>query len=214
MAGVVASGVEARAATVAHYTFSGNSLVSSDTDPTSVAGDMVIGAGLSGNTTFFTIFGSTTCLGATSDHTPATEAAAISGDDYLSFTVTPNAGTALDYSSMTFNFAWQNNSNTVNENLSLRWSVDGFASTLDSQSTSESPGTAGLAGGSFMIPAADQSGPVEFRIYFFDDANTQFSTVGIANVALVATSVPEPSAASLVLLGAAFCGRRWRRMTE
>lgn len=203
-------GSAARAATVASYTFPGNSLASGDSDTNSAASDLAIGAGLSGKTSFFVLFGSTNCLGVTSDNTPATEAASISANDYISFTITPTGGVSLAYTSFGFNFAWQNFSSTITENLSVRWSIDSFATTLASNSRSENNGS-GLGGGGFALgtlPA--QSGPVEFRIYFYDDQDNQFSTVGIANISLAAAVIPEPSSAALLLAGSILLARRKR----
>lgn len=201
----------ALAATVATYTFTGDSLASSDTNPDSTASDITIGAGLSGKTTFFTLFGSTRCLGTTSNNTPATEAASVSAGDYISLTVTPNGGGSLLYTSFIFNFAWQNFSNTILESLSIRSSVDSFASTLDSKSQSETVGTSGLAGGLLSLASLPaQSAPVEFRIYFFDDQDSSFSTVGITSISLLATVVPEPSSAALLLAGVLLIARRKR----
>lgn len=205
------SGASARAVVVANYTFPGNSLASSDSDPSSTASDLTIGAGLSGKTTFFTLFGSTNCLGVTSDNTPATEAAAISAGDYIAITITPASGVSLSYSSFGFNFAWINFSSTITEKLSVRWSVDSFATTLASNMASE-PNGSGLQGGGFALgtlPA--QSDPVEFRIYFYDDQDNQFSTVGIANLSVTAAVVPEPSSLGLLFLGAGLLRPRRRR---
>ena len=58
--------------------------------------------------------------GMTSDHTPSTEALAISGNDYFSFTVTPSSGLSLAYANLNFNLDVNNNSNSINANISVR----------------------------------------------------------------------------------------------
>ena len=201
----------ARAATVANYTFTGNSLSSNDADASSTAGDVVIAAGLSGHTTFFTPSFSGVALGVTSDFTPATEAAAISGNDYIGFTMTPANGVSLAYNALSFNPQGTNFSNTITENISVRWSVDNFATTVGSGTLTLNPGQGGTGGGSATLTGSPaQSGAVEFRFYFYDDQNSNVSTVGIDNIALTASVVPEPSSALLLLAGSLALAMRRR----
>lgn len=77
----------AHADDVAVYSFAGNSLSSSDTDPQSTASDIVIGTGLTGYTSFSATGATAPALVVTSDHTPATLADAVAQDAYVSGSV-------------------------------------------------------------------------------------------------------------------------------
>ena len=195
---LVAPAARAVVPTVAHYTFTGNSLASSDTDPNSTAANFVAGAGFSGKTTFVTVFGSNG-FAVTSDNVPSSEAAAISGSDYLSFTLFPNNGFTGAYSNLFFNIVATDNTNAVDINVEVRWSVDNFASALTTDTLSLNPGTQSEGGAGGALPSVPaHSGPVEFRFYIFNNPNnpnSTFCTEGIANVTLSSNEtqcVPPP----------------------
>jgi len=202
--------MHARATIVAAYTFSGDSLNSTDADPLSVASALGTGAGLAGSTEFFNVFGS--AYGATSDvipgdaTNPGTEAEAISDAAYMSFTVTPNAGEQLAYSDLSFDFAASNESNTTTESISLRSSVDDFGSSLGINSAVIDAGSTEEGADVSLSGLGVQSGPVEFRLYFYDNENNgTFTTEGITSILLNATDIPEPSSGMYALLGAVCC---------
>jgi hypothetical protein len=206
----LAASIPAAATVVANYSFAGNSLASSDTDPSSTASDIAVGAGLSGKTQFFTVFG-TTCFGTTSDNTPSTEAAALSANDYLEFTITPSSGVSLSFSSLDFNLAFNGFAFPYTANAALRWSVDAFGSTVGT-ATLVAAGNSVLQGESITLNSGlVQSAPVDFRLYFYDTQDTSFDTIGIRQVMLNAIAVPEPSSKMLLLLaGSVLIVRRKR----
>ncbi|MEA3187703.1 MAG: hypothetical protein QOD99_1533 [Chthoniobacter sp.] len=203
------AGAPASGTLVANYTFSGNTLTSSDSDANSTAADLVVGVGLSGSATFFNSTFNSPAYGVPSNSTPSTETLAIAGNDYFSFTITPASG-SLAYGALSFDFVIQNNSNTITENVSARWSVDNFASSLGTNSFVGNSGFTSAGGHTTFtlssFPA--QSGPVVFRLYFFDDQDSQFSTVGIDSISLTATAVPEPLSLTLALVGMGFIAHR------
>ena len=139
---------------VAHYTFTGNSLASSDTDANSTAANFVAGAGFSGKTTFVTVFGSNG-FALTSNNVPSSEAAAISGSDYLSFTLFPNNGVTESYINIFYNIVVSNSSSAVDANVEVRWSVDNFATALttDTLSLGSGQGEQGAGGKSSVDPS-------------------------------------------------------------
>lgn len=196
---------ETRAAVVANYQFTGNSLASTDTDVSSVAGDFVIGGGLSGSTAFTTFGSGAPALVAGTDATSDTDANAFALDDYISITLTPIGGVSLAYTSLVFDAKVYTFSSTTTGTVAVRSSLNGFAFTLDSRTITATSGSITTGGRSVTLSAfASQSGPVEFRFYFYDDQNASVATagVGVDNVSINATVVPEPSAVILTLIGA------------
>lgn len=192
----------ARAVNVANYTFAGNSLASSDMDSSSAAADFVLGAGIASFAAPAAFFVNSPAMMLGSDHTPATEADAITGNDYFSFTVTPSGGGALAFGQLSYNFAIQNNSNTITTKIALRWSVDNFATTLDTgMITTNSGQTASAGAGVDLTSYGAQTGPVEFRFYIYDDQDTQFSKVGIDSITLDATFQAAPPRYRIIDLG-------------
>ena len=180
--------------TVADFTFAGDSLASSGSNAFSNVTSLSTGTGLAGDFQFSTIFSVPDYIVPSSD-LPLTEATAVSGSDYLSFTVTPKATYSLEYNQISFDLCLNVNDNTnpFVGDVYLRSSVDGFTSDLLTGSSSLNAGQEGESGegGTFSLPA--ESGPVEFRLYFFDNQNSFLSTVGVTDIILTATPVPEPS---------------------
>ena len=184
----------AAAVTVAEYTFSGDSLASG-TNPYATAANIVIGPGLSGDTAFDSNSGSTE-LGVYSGYLPTSEAAAVTGSDYISFTVTPRSG-LINYNTLFFNIDVEafENATAFTGSISVRSSVDGF--TADLVTATGGPFTSGgnnedsgASSGPLSLPT--ESGPVEFRFYFYDDQNDDsFNTISIDNIIVTAASVPE-----------------------
>ncbi len=125
-------------------------------------------------------------------------------DDYISFTVTPDAGYEMDLTSLTFDYFLTANVSTDSGTWDLRSSADGYAGILTTASaTNTSTGwttaSANLSAATFQ----DVTTAIEFRIYFSDN-NTQAGTVlRTDNITLNGgvSLVPEPSAAAAFGLG-------------
>ena len=96
------SGLIAQADLVGYYTFSGKSLASSDSDINSVAGDMVVGAGVTTfkweTRSFWSPTQPSAAFNAGVDFADAT----VLDDDYFSFTITPESGKEIDFTSISF----------------------------------------------------------------------------------------------------------------
>jgi hypothetical protein len=208
----------AQAATlVTNYQFTGASLSSSDADLGTTASDIVIGAGLSGQTQTFTIFGNPG-YGMYSTKIPVDETTAITANDYFSFTLTPNSG-PQQYTTLFFNIDYSANglpggSQTYITNVAIRWSVDNFASTLYTWTGSVQNGLQTQSGTQTDLSANGfVSGPVEFRFYFFDNQNEgNFTYTAPDNIQL--SAVPEPGISAALIGGFLTMGlRRWRRNT-
>ena len=191
---------------VADYSFSGGSLESSSSDTNSTASNITIGPGLPAGDNFGIIFGSTYYYEVKSDDLPTTESSAVSGSDYITFTVTPLNSESLDYTNLFFDIVASVNNITPPfvGDISVRSSVDGFASdiiTSGSISQDSGEGEEGVSG-AISLPA--QSGPVSFNFYFFDNQSSSSSYVGITDIQLTATEtpVPEPSTWADMVLSA------------
>ncbi|HKL23031.1 MAG TPA: glycosyl hydrolase family 28-related protein, partial [Tichowtungia sp.] len=111
---------------VAYYPFNSGSMVSEDTETNSVAGDMVVGTGV---TTFkwetreyWTPTRPSAAFDAGTDFADET----VLDDDYFSFTITPEAGVMLDFSSLSFT------DRSGGFSVSVASDQDGFATVIDS----------------------------------------------------------------------------------
>ena len=200
------AGPPAKAAIVATYGFTGNSLASSDADPQSTAGN--ISGGISGSATFQNGFNGP-ALRINSDLAGSSQSDAITNGKYVSFTITPGNGLQLGYSALSYNVYVFNNSNAANGTIEARWSLDSFATTLVTRTVSAGFGQTAVGTGSGTLSAASGS-PVEVRFYFFSDVSTQFTGIGIDDISLTAVAVPKPSSLALFLLGGSFLARRNR----
>ena len=183
---------------VAYYPFTGDSLASSSTDTYATASNILAGPGLSGDTEFDSNSGSTE-LGVYSGYVPTSETSAITGSDYISFTITPTSK-SLSYNGLSFGMDVEafENPTAFSGSIVIRWSVDGFTSDLLSKTIGPFPpgpnnGQSGASTNTLSFPA--QSGPVTFNCYFYDNQNDDsFNTISVNDIAVTATPVPEPSA--------------------
>jgi len=221
---------------LATYTFDGNQYDPPvwDLAPTNVpsnvtASDFDNGTGLDGGTppnTYFYPSGTgnpSNGIGVRSIATASSEAGAVSGDDYLYFTLTPDTGFELDLNDLSFDLTWSNNTGPVpaDREVFVRSSVDSFASTLGTF-TAYNAGSGNpdptdwetklldLSGPDFQ----DLTGPIEFRFYMYDGSAEQANAYRFDNVfvrgavaQVSAAVIPEPSA--LLIWAAGLVGLAW-----
>jgi hypothetical protein len=172
-------------------------------------GSLTIGSGVSASNTndFFSANGfNTTSL-----------AAAISGGDYLSFTITPAAGYALNISSVSFNTGVS--TAVTNFNAALLSSVTGFnsAGALHSYSfaTTTPPAQSITLSGTAALQSV--TGALEFRLYGWRDSSgtSTFRLRTLSGNDLVVTgsvsAIPEPGTYAVLLGAAALAGAAIRR---
>lgn len=117
-----------------------------------------------------------------SSATDDTLSAAIAGDDYLSFTVTPEAGSRMNLSALVLNAGYTNSNGYTNKILTanLLTSIDGFSSSelVSSISTSDTSVRDGSANYQYwFIDLSDErfqniTTAIEFRVYLHDDTNS------------------------------------------
>ncbi len=150
---------------------------------------------------------------------PGTEATAYSGNDYFSFKVTPASGFALSLTQLKFSTAFHS-SGTFNLTgwYFVRSSRDGFAANIGSvyselHVNSTNPAfterVLDLSGAAYQGIASD----VTFRIYLYDNSNSETRWMAIDDVILEGTAspIPEPSGLALMLPGLALLVRKKRR---
>jgi hypothetical protein len=212
-----------RADVVARYDFGDGSFTSTDTDTKSAAGTFAAGAGLTGFVTSrigdnagtpFTTSAATGdrksnphgALFTGSSANQTTQAGAVTNNDYLSFTFTPNAGVTYNFTTLQFKLATVSN-NPCPEGIFVRSSLTGTTDLTSGTIT-----TVRKADGAFQLFSIDLTGvsalqnvatATEFRLYFYNpDGVTSTTGDRIDKVQLQAVLVPEPSTWAMIALGA------------
>ena len=146
-------------------------------------------------------------LVATSEDGALTSAQNGSGIGYATFTVTPSVPmelNSLDFTHGELNFLNESDPDTINSTIFLQTSVDGFGSgkTVDSHTH-----TSGMSADSVsfdLTGLGQQSDPVEFRLYAYDDNSVDVGArfrARASNITLDATAIPEPASLALVGVG-------------
>jgi len=215
--------VNAMAATIADYSFTGESFASSDPGTAWTTGDISAGSG------FGLQFDDDTTPNGSGNPIPAlairydemfpendgdkTLQDALDADIYYSFTVTPDALTAISYDEFSADF---HKTGGASKEVYLLSDVDGFTdgAQLDSKFITDQ--------GSFQTLTFDASSlvnvtdPVEFRFYYVPGSYTTGNNrLSVDNILLTGTTsfVPEPSAFALAafgVLGLFGLARRWK----
>lgn len=203
---VMIGAMQTNADILANYNFTGSVRTSSDSDSNSVATDLTDGAGVSpvydttnGNPTPSIAIVSTSIDG-------STNAAAVTANDYVSFTITPAIGFSMNLTTLTFDYANYSTDGTFPaESFFVRSSTNSFASNIGStQSTPAS--AASFTTASISLSAAafqNVTSTIEFRIYFQDGTSDVDRGALLDNVVLNGTvaAIPEPSTSMLMGLG-------------
>jgi fibronectin type 3 domain-containing protein len=164
---------------IAYYPFNSSSKVSTDSDTNSVAGDMVVGAGV---TTFkweTRSFWSATQPSAAFDAGTDFADTNILDDDYFSFIITPESGVMLDFTTLSFI------DRSGGFSASVASDQDDFATVLDSTTAAGSWATNTLDL-SFLSRTTHAT---EIRLYFHNGSGDPRM---IDNVQITATVIPGP----------------------
>lgn len=154
-------------------------------------------------------------VGGTNATSRTDEEGAVSFNDYYGFTITPDAGSVLSLTSLTYDATRTGN---FDGRIFLRSSLDGYNSTIHTYDLLSAP--AALTNiGSISLPSSFSSltSAVTFRFYFADNSasltgiDTNAGLVyRIDNLKLEGT-VPEPGSVLLIGMGALGILRRRRR---
>ena len=123
---------------------------------------------------------------------------AVTGNDYMQFTVTPNSGFQFSVSSIVFQIQRSSTGFTA---LALRSSVDGYASNLDAQkSITDNTSTQTVT---FTFAQSNSSTAVTYRLYGFAEAGTGSGGPGdgIGNDITVNGSVSASSGPNFTAVG-------------
>lgn len=220
-------GHSVQAAVIASYQFNSGAVTATTADVDLTAGSFAFATGFTTNTGFSGTGGN--AFARVNATAASTLANAITDNDFITVTITPDSGLALNLTSLTVDLGYSLDGAAVPSgigvtlNTSVFSSVDGFTapSVLGTKTyTAASQGPTGtfyenlnidLSGASYQ----NLSAPLEFRIYFYDSTSAISQPIHrIDNFTLngsVDTLIPEPSAAALGGLGLLFLLRRRRR---
>jgi hypothetical protein len=154
--------------------------------------------------------------------TPGTESAAITEDEYVSFTITPIAGYEIDYQTLSFDILMDRSSSGDPAPFAtwfLKTSVGGFGASDPTVGSRNAPVSSVDTDLATITPLIDlsalgtRSDTVEFRIYTFDNEISSTVPHRLDNVIVNGdvSLIPEPATVALVSLGLFCCtGRRQR----
>ena len=202
---------------VATYEFS-SAVVSTDTDPTSVAG-VFSSVGIGTAPTFNLTAGNPLpSLQATGmdipDGSPPTPAATNTSTGYYTFTVTPAPGVTLAYSTLSFSVATLTTDTTSNSfTISLQTSLNNFA-TLASTTINGSLTSTTFQTIQWDLSALQQTtAPTDFHLVIQDNTSASNRGILLDNVSLTANVavIPEPSTCVLLGIGLLLGAHRFRR---
>lgn len=151
---------------------------------------------------------------ATSWSTGAAFSNANSGNDYITFSITPTSGNQLSLSGATITYTLQN-SGTGPDFYSVRSSIDSFGSDLSASSTALTA-TGGTTSTSLTLPSSvaytGLTGAVEFRIYGWGATSTGGTfSVNAWSMTGSVSAVPEPSTYAAIAGGLVLAGALWQR---
>lgn len=140
-------------------TFEFNGLTGSEITASSNSNDPNLGASTIGRGSGLTASGNGNRFNATSWATTSI-ANAVSGNDYMEFTITPNAGYGFAVTSIAVNFQ---RSGTGTRELALRSSVDGYSSNIGTNFTITD--NTSVQTHTFTVTQFTSSAPVTYRFY-------------------------------------------------
>ena len=221
-ASAVIISLPAEAAVLASYDFASN-LAATTSAANMTAGSFTFATGFTTNTGYSSGGNIFARVNAT---TGSTLAAAITANNYVTVTVTPDPGFQLNLTSLTVDLGYSLNAASVPSGVGVSLSTSVFSSVggftapavLATQTfTAADQGTTGILYQNINIDLTDPayqglSGPLQFRIYFYDSNSSLTQPIHrVDNFTLNGAVVPEPSATLLGGLGMLALLRRRRQ---
>ena len=191
---------------LSQYSFTGSVRTSSDADLNSTSTAFIDGPGITGLIDAGR-GNPLPSLSADISTTAATQALALSGNDYFTFTITPAGGFQLNLTSITFDSAVFGN---ITATFFLRSSADNFATDLGSTTTSSTTfgnTNISLTGVSFQ----NVTTALTFRLYVFDNQDTGNRGPLLDNFVLNGMSIliPEPATWATFMVGGGLLVASW-----
>ena len=188
---------------IAAYNFDSGSAASIDSQPDSTASNFDV------SSIAATISSGTGTVFIAASDTTNSEANAISGNDYYSFTITPDSGFEFDLTELDFGTEFSSTDADVTgleASYVVRSSVDGFASNIGSTFIEdfESTSTLSFTNRTVSLSATDfqnVASAIEFRIYTYDNSGAATRLSRVDNVILTGTvnAIPEVNSFSALL---------------
>lgn len=204
---LVMTAAAANADVLANYNFTSGSRASTDTDANTVASTFDGGSGFQtagvDNSTIDLNHGNPApAIFIDSTFTDGTtQSAAVTANDFFTFTISPASGFTFSLSSLSFDYANTSTTTTFpTENFFVRSSADNFSANLAGAVTAAAGSNGTFASTTITLSGnsalQNLSSPIEFRIYVYDGTNTSGRGALLDNVTLNGTTlaaVPEPS---------------------
>jgi PEP-CTERM motif len=208
--------VRANADVLASYPFAGSSRASTDSDVSTTASNITDGAGV------ISIIDTTRgnpspSISVSSDQIDgSTNTAAVTANDYISFTLTPGSGITFSLTSFALDaFNYTNDGTFSAESYFLRSSVNGFASNIGTTQSIVAASMGAITPNSFDLTGAsfqNLTAPIEFRLFFQDGISDPDRGLAFDNITLNGTAVvPEPATWMLMGVGLLLGAQRLRR---
>jgi hypothetical protein len=203
---LVTIAASANADVLANYSFDGSVRTSFDTNSETTASPFSDGPG------FASLLDATRGNSApsisvdTAQTDGNTNAAAVTANDYFTFTITPAGGFALNLTNLSIDYANYTNDGTFPAiSFFVRSSINNFSANIGSTVNVTAASAGAFANTSFNLTGAafqNVTTPIEFRIYVQDGIADPDRGILLDNIILNGTAVPEPSTYAMIGLGA------------
>lgn len=207
--------IRADADILANYPFTGSLRASTDGDPNTSASDISDGVGISSSVDATRGNPSPSITVSADQIDGTTNGAAVTANDYISFTLTPGVGVTVNLTSLTLDaFNYTNDGTFSAESYFLRSSTNGFTTNIGTTQNILAGSNGTITPASFDLSGAAFQGltsPIEFRLFYQDSGADPDRGLAFDNIILNGTVVPEPATWMLMGVGLLLGAQRLRR---